>query len=103
MIGDHLGRLELTDHGHGWMWADRRGLFATRNDGRSWTLIASKVVTDDSNEVLSGSVLPGGTGFLVISQPLHAARCDRQRCGPELLTTTDDGKTWKALQAWPGP
>lgn len=94
LIG-YLPGFDFTDRRYGWVWAYRQGLSATQNAGRSWHRIAATVVDDDANEVLAGSVLPDGTGYLLIDQPLHAARY-----GPELLGTTDDGLTWRTLRVW---
>ena len=96
----YLPGLDMTGNGTGWMWADRRGLSATRTDGQSWTRIASGIVNDDANAVLSASLLGDQSGFLLINQPLRDARCGRRRCGPELLATTDDGQHWTTLRVW---
>jgi hypothetical protein len=97
----YLPGLDMTGNGTGWMWADRQGLSVTRTDGYSWTRVASGVVNDDANAVLAAALLGDRKGFLLIDQPLRDASCGRQRCGPELLVTTDDGQHWNTLRAWP--
>lgn len=96
----YLPGLDMTGNGTGWMWADRRGLSATRTDGHSWTRVASGIVDDDANSVVAASLLGDQSGFLLINQPLRDARCDGRRCGPELLATTDDGQHWTTLRVW---
>ena len=99
---DLIGTLpgfDMTGGAGGWMWADRGGLLATRNEGRSWTALAAKVVNGDANEVRAGSVLMGGAGFLLIDHPL-GADCSKVGCGPELLGTTDGGLHWTMLRSW---
>ena len=101
---DLIGTLpgfDLTGGSGGWIWADRHGLLGTRTEGRSWSEIAADVVSGNENEVRAGSLLRDGVGFLLIDHPLHADRCGRQGCGPELLGTTDGGLRWRTLRTWP--
>lgn len=90
----------MTGNGTGWMWADRRGLSATRTDGQSWTRVATGIVNDDANSVVAASLLADQSGFLLINQPLRDARCSHRRCGPALLATIDSGWHWTTLRVW---
>jgi photosystem II stability/assembly factor-like uncharacterized protein len=96
-------RLSLLANGYGWQWTDRYGLAATSDGGATWEPIATSVVTDDINQVLSASVVSDTTGFLLISAPETNAACPAQGCGPQLLSTTDGGATWTTAFSWPPP
>jgi photosystem II stability/assembly factor-like uncharacterized protein len=95
--------ISLLANGYGWQWTDRYGLAATSDGGATWAPIATSVVTDDINQVLSASVLSDTTGFLLISAPETNAACPAQGCGPQLLSTTNSGDTWTTAFSWSPP
>jgi photosystem II stability/assembly factor-like uncharacterized protein len=97
--GGYVSALQMLVDGHGWLWMDRNGLASTGDGGRTWHTLAKNVVFDDSNDVLSASLVRDSDGFMLISQPEH--RCPSSRCGPELLATHDGGVKWTRLRTWP--
>jgi hypothetical protein len=86
--------------GRGWMWASRGWLAATLNDGRTWVTIAANLVGGDVNEVVSASFVDDSDGFILISNSQEHPACPAVGCGPELLATSDAGRSWRLVDAW---
>lgn len=96
----YMPDIDILADGYGWMWTDRGGLEATTDAGIAWHWIAQTIVTDDSNSVLSASVVADGTGILLLGAPETPAGCPAAGCGPQLLATTDAGIAWTTLDSW---
>jgi photosystem II stability/assembly factor-like uncharacterized protein len=93
----YLPGTQLLADGHGWQWTYRYGIAATSDGGSSWAPIASSVVSDDINDVLSASLVNDTTGFVLID---HPKACPANGCGPELLSTINSGHSWTELSYW---
>ncbi len=89
-------------NGHGWEWTDRFGLASTSDGGSTWSTLATAIVTDDVNEVLSASLVSDTTGFLLIDHP-ETVDCQVADCSPRLLSTANGGNTWTTLHSWSPP
>lgn len=96
----YLPGTEILADGHGWQWTNRYGIAATKDGGRSWGQIASRLVSDDINEVLAASLVSDTTGFVLISSSEAHPSCPAVGCGPELLTTSSSGQSWTVLAHW---
>lgn len=99
----YLPGMDLLADGHGWEWTDRAGLAATSSAGSRWAGLATHIVSDDINSLISASLVSDTTGFLLITHPETPAGCSPIGCGPQLLITPDGGSTWTALASWPPP
>ena len=97
----YLPGLQFRSDGHGWEWADRYGLAATVDGGRTWTQIARTVVSDDINSVVAASLVSDDEDYILIDHPGPEAQCPG--CGPQLLGTSDAGVTWVVLHRWAAP
>lgn len=99
----YLPGAQLLADGHGWIWLGRYGLTSTTDGGRTWAQIASGIVNDDINSVLSASLVTNSTGFILITSSEAHPPCPALGCGPELLATTNSGQSWTTLAHWNAP
>jgi photosystem II stability/assembly factor-like uncharacterized protein len=77
--------------GFGLIWESRGTLYVTRNGGHHWQGLP-KLVRPDLDFGDSACVLPGGSGFALVS----LGGSERRR----LLETTDSGRTWRLVHRW---
>ena len=98
-VGDVELMSSLPDD-HAWMWMARGSLSATANGGVSWAPIAMNIVSDDINDALSASLVSDMDGFLLITRQEIQTGCTPSSCGPQLLSTTDGGRSWTIMSSW---
>jgi photosystem II stability/assembly factor-like uncharacterized protein len=83
--------MSIADDGFGLIWESRGTLYVTRDGGYHWTA-EPHVARPEADFGVSGSVLKGGVGYLVLSQGGRMTR--------RLLVTHDAGRHWRVTHRW---
>jgi hypothetical protein len=88
--GYPVGIAMATD-GFGVIWESRGTLYVTRDGGSHWTGLP-KVARPEEDFGQSGSALPHGTGYVLLSVGGAGPR--------RLIATRDSGRTWHVVHRW---
>jgi hypothetical protein len=83
--------MAMADDGFGIIWESRGTLYVTRDGGYHW-VGEPHVARPDLDFGVSGSVVKGGTGYVVLSQGGRMIR--------RLLVTHDAGRHWRVAHRW---
>lgn len=83
--------LSMADDGFGLIWESRGTLWVTRDGGANWTDL-TKIARPEIDFGHSGTVLPGGIGFVVLARGGGEVR--------RLIETRDSGRTWHTVHRW---
>lgn len=78
--------IEMTAGGAGWLWMARGHFYATRDGGRSWTMLP--ISAPEIVEGRSASLLSDRVGYALFGHR------------PALRFTRDGGRTWTVVRRW---
>lgn len=92
----YLNGVGVLASGDGWAWGDRSPIVGTADFGGRWRVVSSSI----SNGATGG---PLGVSMLSATHELVLAfsRPNQSPSSFDLLSTTDGGRTWSVVQAWP--
>ncbi|HJP65489.1 MAG TPA: hypothetical protein VKA30_04205, partial [Actinomycetota bacterium] len=91
-ISGHTPRLFFLPDGHGWLWLDRDCLYATTDDGATWTQVGADICKPDLNFVANVQFFTDTDGIGL----MQAA--DVQQL--QLIASDDGGVSWSVVRTW---